>query len=78
MPDRLSKALQIRLLLASFGALSAAVAFALSRLSGLALGSCLTADQAGAAHCPWCYVAAAFLLLSIMPLPRRAVRARTA
>lgn len=78
MPDRLSKSLQIRLLLASFGALFGSVAFALGRLSDGGLGRCLGSPDPGLLHCPWCYAAAAFLLAAALPLPRRVLSRRSA
>lgn len=70
MPVRLSNPMQIRLLLASLGALFAAVGFAWTRLSETILGHCLTASAPAAAHCPWCYVAAACLTLAVLPWSR--------
>lgn len=78
VPDRLSKIMQIRLLLAAMGVLFAAVAYAVTRLSDTLLGGCLTDPSSALAHCPWCYAAAAFLLMAVLPLPPRRASIRLA
>ena len=78
VPDRLSKTMQIRLLLAAVGVLFAAVAYAVTRLSDTVLGGCLSDPSSALMHCPWCYAAAAFLLMAMLPLPRAPLRRRLA
>ena len=61
--------IELRLALASIGALFASVAWLTAALTGVDAGHCLPGFQTADFHCPACYAAIALLAAAVAPWP---------
>lgn len=63
--------LELRVMSASLGVFSLALAYGLGALQGGGLGHCLQVAGPQALHCPLCYAAALFFAGAALPWSRR-------